>query len=307
MDLSFQPISDGDIGPLLRLIPAIDADPRVIGWTRDQLLKCVRYGPSTQSGFGEHHFSNFTRTVFRNGRIVGCFACTLVPPNWLDEVREVRTKQHWYKVALEPGQADESIGSHSDLLLTSCFWESGSQGVPDLAFLEATLSRLTRFFEGHRINRVAATVTSQFVPVIQVLKYVIPADDCSISPLTDNLHLLIVRGPWKGHGLFGDWGKRLLRPHTPCSEKDLLTLQQRRVARVLHEFNFNYVEATKCGALPTWSFKETSTGRMQDSVTGYWAWSSEVTARLNIKPGKRRSKLEGLQAYFAENPSAMIP
>lgn len=307
MNLQFRPTSDHDIEPLIRLIPAIDSDPRVIGWTRDQLVKCVHYGPSAHSGFGEHHFSNLTRTVSKDGRILGCFACTLLPPDRLDEVRKVRTKEHWYKVALEPGQADESIGSNSDLLLTSCFWESGHPGVSDLAFLEATLSRLTRFFEGHRIIRVAATVTSQFVPVIQVLKYVIPADDCSISPLTDNLHLLIVRGPWKGLGLFGDWGKRLLRPHAPWPEKDLLTLQQRRVARILHEFNFNYVEATKCGALPKWSYKETSTGRMQDSVTGYGAWSSEVTARLNIKPGKRRSKVEGLQAYFAENPGAMIP
>lgn len=307
MELQFRPTSEHDIEPLLHLIPAIDSDPRVIGWTRDQLRKCVRYGPNPQTGFGEHHFSNFTRTVSRNGRTVGCFACTLLSPNLLNEVRQARTKEHWYRVSLEPGQADESIGAASDLLLTSCFWESGNQGVPDLSFLEATLSRLTRYFEGHRITRVAATVTSQFVPVIQGLKYVIPADDCTISPLTDNLHLLIVRGPWKGLGLFGDWGKRLLRPHAPSSEKDLLTLQQRRIARVLHEYKFDYVEATKCGALPTWSYKESSSGRMQDSVTGYGAWSTEVTARLNITPGKRRSKVEGLQAYFAENPGAMIP
>ena len=307
MDVQFRPITTEDIQELLGFIPSIDPDPRVVGWTDEQLSKCARLGPSSVHGFGDHHFSNFARCVVREERVVGCVACSLLSPRCLDKVIAERSKEQWYRCSLEPGEPDDGFGAPLDLHLTSCFWKSGEGGVPDLPFLEAALSRLTRFFEGHRIARVAATVTSQFVPVIQGLKYVIPASDCSITPLSGDLHLLLVSGPWKGLGLFGDWGKRLLRVYEPSTYKEFLSLQQRRIARILHEYKFDYVEATKCGALPTWTYKDVDSGRMQDSVTGYGAWSTEVTARLNIQPGRRKSKVEGLQAFFASYPETMTP
>lgn len=305
--LQFRPPVMDDLELLLDLIPPIDPDPNVVDWTARQLRKCVSIGPSPSVGFGNHHFSNFARTVTENDRVVGCVTCSLLAPSFLDEIAEARTKECWYDVSIRPSLKDEEFEGPLDLLLTSCFWKTGEGGVPDLQFLETVLQRFTRYFEGNRIGRVAATVTTKFAPMIQGLKYVIPAGDCSIVPLTGDLHLLTVTGPWKGLGIFGDWGKRLLRPHETSPYKEFLTLQQRRVARVLHEYKFDFVEATKCGAIPTWTYKETETGRMQDSVTGYGAWSAEVTARLNIQPGRRKSKVEGLQAFFAANPSAMTP
>ncbi|HRE93217.1 MAG TPA: hypothetical protein PL050_03110 [Fimbriimonadaceae bacterium] len=305
--LQFRPIVTEDLELLLDLIPPIDPDPDVVDWTARQLRKCVSIGPSASVGFGNHHFSNFARTVVENNRVVGCVTCSLLAPDFLDEIAEARSKERWYDISMRPSLKDEEFEGPLDLLLTSCFWKTGEGGVPDLQFLETALQRFTRYFEGNRIGRVAATVTTKFAPVIQGVKYVVPAGDCSIVPLTGDLHLLTVTGPWKGLGIFGDWGKRLLRPYEPSPCKEFLTLQQRRVARVLHEYKFDFVEATKCGAIPTWTYKETESGRMQDSVTGYGAWSMEVTARLNIQPGRRKSKVEGLQAFFASNPSAMTP
>jgi len=160
--LQFRPIVTEDLELLLDLIPPIDPDPDVVDWTARQLRKwtarqlrkCVSIGPSASVGFGNHHFSNFARTVVENNRVVGCVTCSLLAPDFLDEIAEARSKERWYDISMRPSLKDEEFEGPLDLLLTSCFWKTGEGGVPDLQFLETALQRFTRYFEGiHSVLR----------------------------------------------------------------------------------------------------------------------------------------------------------
>jgi len=311
--LTFRPIAERDVEPLLRLVPSIDPDHRTLLWTRQQLENAVAF-QCVASAHGHHSasFAQFARVVEHEGRLVGFVAGHLVYREQAEELCRIATKEAWYSADLAVPVPDNRLAKLNEqlgscLLITSFFWDATLPSRVELAFADQSLERLTKFFEGHRIVRLYATLLARFEYLIAGLLAVTPAEGKRHLKLEDGFYLLELRSPWKSKGLFRDWGARLLRESEPDGARNLLTQHQRRTGRILHEFSFDYVQATSCNAIPSWSIKEPGSGRSQDAVTGYGGWSREVYARLNIPAGRRNAKLESLQKHFQERPELLVP
>lgn len=269
--------------------------------SRDKIERYLSQSSSPYIGLSEYHFSSYSRSVLVNECLSGCVTASLFEPSLLDSVFEQRSLDEWMKLCCTKSTADTDLMGVQDLAITTFAWTGSSPKVI------ATLDRLTDYFTGHKIGRIVFALPTQMAAYMCDMLYPGRSEGIETCDLSGGVSIMKLARPWKSLSLFSEFIGELLSAHEEHFAKDLMTLQQRKIARVLFEYKFDFVEATKCGAIPTWSFKPSKTRRMQDSVTGYGGWSIEVSSALGIVPRKRGSKIEALRDFFDDFPTIMTP
>lgn len=274
---------------MVGIVPAIDPNQAVVAAIRE-LLKWYSTGERARA------FSSFSR-VLRVGDTEGHVSANLVTNFQADRLTDERSKLFTYSLqALLPVDRATLRYNNNDggstLVLTTLFWQADQNNIAgSVRFLEESIERMVRWFEGNTIRSIIFTVREGMLRLVLPTIESLNRDSVRRFPLEDGDEFVRVYAPWKPQAAGTDWARRLLTTYKR-PKLALASDAARLNGRALHEFGYDVKAALESG-ITTWSGK-----------ASYKSWRRTVSARLNLNPAKdKHADVEELyRNLFRSNP-----
>lgn len=271
----------------------------------DETVKALLYYVKDRNAV---QFGSMARTVLCGPQVCGFFAANLVDNNIWGCLEGANSRDKFLRCISQPPLSADDLarisGSHGvSLVQTQFLWDKDS--VAHHLFVPLALNHLVKWFEGNRIEHVILSFESEFQWLAEEL---LPKIDTTLSKkltMDDGLTVVRIDRPWSGPDpIWNIFGKRLLPP--AFRTEPVINLGQnnrvRLLARILHEFDFDYSAASSV-------LRSCIKGDLEQSLK---RWQLNVAASLLTEEEReslsRAKKVRStLQARFAEHPELMVP
>lgn len=330
MKLRFAQLNPEDIDGLMKLVPKIDPDPIRIPSHRALLEELVDGERNEKS-----RFSCFSRTLWCDGKLSGHVSARLVSSQVAERVCEAGRVTAYEDVSLLGRRSDWALakanrsGPGSVLVVSSLFWDkehlSTLEGVQ---FPKLAIERMVRFFEGNYVTGCIAVIQKDFQLLVRPLE-IASEGRCTTTRIGRSHFSIKLSGPWKGSGLFLDWGDRLLTARPDYSLTDEIKEPRRFQSRILHECGFDVEAAWEGNLLPEWNktmlheanemaladsnssdfptLSKTPAGKLQQRFSGISRWRKAVGKHLEVTNDKKQIEISRIEAKLKHMPSLMTP
>lgn len=296
---------------LLKLIPKVSNDKRVVDWSRALLGFYVKDDNAMQ-------FGSIARTVTMSGNVVGFFAANFVKSEHAHALVASRAKQDYWNQLLVPPLTCEEIAMlpatrGGTVVVTEFFWDLDLVQKTD--FTAVAAEHIVRWFEGNRIESLVFSLYSRFRPLADAALWLTPSKERSLKKVEGRFYVAHITGPWKGESSFGNkWGERLLRSAELHRPRQTLELSNRDkfIGRVMHEYAFEMDQA----APVAWHYDELDVQKQARKQTEKYpnlkTWRDSVAGSIwgpdeRQEIARRKEVLQAIEETFIAEPWRLVP